>query len=62
MKSNYHIEFHRIPRQSKFHVFRGMERSAGHTWHFMGGSGDATCPRQNGSNNEPSGAHMRHMA
>ena len=32
------------------------------TWHFMSGSGGATCPGQNGSNNEPSGAHMRHMA
>ena len=32
------------------------------TWHFMSSSGGATCPRQNGSNNEPSGAHMRHMA
>ena len=28
----------------------------------MNGSGGATCPRQNRSNNEPSGVHMRHMA
>ena len=31
------------------------------TWHFMSGSRGATCSGQNGSNNEPSGAHMRHM-
>ena len=30
MKSSYHVEFRRIPRQSKFHIFRGKERSAGH--------------------------------
>ena len=28
----------------------------------MSGSGGATCLGQNGSNNEPSGAHMRHVA
>ena len=32
------------------------------TWHFMSGSRGATCPGKNGLNNEPSGAHMRHMA
>ena len=28
----------------------------------MSGSGGARCLGKNGSNNEPSGAHMRHMA
>ena len=29
-KSSYHVKFRRIPRQSKFHVFRGTWRSVGH--------------------------------
>ena len=32
------------------------------TWHLVSGSRGATCHVQNESNNEPSGAHMRHMA
>ena len=29
-KSSYPVEFHRIPRQSKFHVFRGIGSGARH--------------------------------
>ena len=30
MKSSYHVEFRQIPRQLKFHVFRGTEGSMRH--------------------------------
>ena len=42
-------------------MFFEASRGVWDTWHFMSGLGGATCPRQNGSNNEPSWAHMRHM-
>ena len=28
------LEYHRIPRKSKFHIFRGNRGSAGHLAHF----------------------------
>ena len=34
MKSSYHVEFRPIPRQSKFHIFRGTESGARHLTHF----------------------------
>ena len=43
-----------------FTFFEAM-RGVRDTWYFMSGSKGATCPEKNGSNNEPSGAHMRHM-
>ena len=58
MKSSYHVEFQDNPNLTFFEAWRGVRD----TWHFMSGSEGATCPGQNGSNNEPSGAHMRHMA
>ena len=30
MKSSYHVEFSRIPRQLEFHVFRGTNDGVGH--------------------------------
>ena len=33
-KSSYHVEFRQIPRQLKFHVFRGNSGSTGHLAHF----------------------------
>ena len=32
-KSSYHVEFRRISRQLKFHVFRNIGSSAGHLAH-----------------------------
>ena len=43
-----------------FMIFKAW-RGVRDIWHFMSSSGGSTCPGQNGSNNEPSGAHMRHM-
>ena len=34
MESSYHVEFCLFPRQSKFHVFRGIEGGVGHLAHF----------------------------
>ena len=34
MKYSYIIEYRRIPKQSKFHVFLGTESGAGHLAHF----------------------------
>ena len=55
--SNF-VEF-RDSQNFTFFEIPGVVRE---TWHIVSGSRCATCHVQNESNNEPSGAHMRHMA
>ena len=51
MKSSYHVEFRRIPRQSKFTFFEACRRVRD-TWHFVSGSRGATCQAVGKSNIE----------
>ena len=60
MKSSYHVEFRRIPRQSEFHVFRGTNRDED-TWHVLGGLRGATCQAMGESHIELKwGSHVTH--
>ena len=60
MKSSYHVEFHRIPRQLGFHVFRGTKRDVGHLSRFGWPRGDM-CQAMGESNIELKwGSHVTH--